>query len=70
METSANGARVRFTRDVGAIVMDLNDVESIDAKLLGGADSLRVDDLSGTDVVNVNAVKGAIIRVASQAAAR
>ena len=55
MEASANGGRVRFTRDVGAIVMDLNDVESIDAKLLGGADSLRVDDLSGTDVGNVSA---------------
>jgi Ca2+-binding RTX toxin-like protein len=55
MEASANGAHLRFTRDIGAVVMDLNDVESIDAKLLGGADSLRVDDLSGTDVVNVNA---------------
>jgi Ca2+-binding RTX toxin-like protein len=55
MEASANGGRVRFTRDIGSIVMDLNDVESIDARLLGGTDSLRVDDLSGTDVVNVNA---------------
>jgi Ca2+-binding RTX toxin-like protein len=55
MEASANGSRVRFTRDIGAIVMDLNNVESIDADLLGGADSLRVDDLSGTGVVSVNA---------------
>jgi Ca2+-binding RTX toxin-like protein len=55
MEASANGSRVRFTRDIGAIVMDLNDLESIHAQLLGGADSLRVDDLSGTDVVNVDA---------------
>jgi Ca2+-binding RTX toxin-like protein len=44
---------VRFTRDVAAITMDLNDVESIVAKTLGGADNLTVDDLSGTDVVNV-----------------
>ena len=53
MEVSANGGRVRFTRDVAAITMDLNDVESIDAKLLGGADTLTVNDLSGTDVTNV-----------------
>ena len=55
MEVAANGSRVRFTRDIGTIVMDLNDVESIDAELLGGADTLQVDDLSGTDVVNVAA---------------
>jgi Ca2+-binding RTX toxin-like protein len=53
MEVSANGSRVRFTRDVAAITMDLNDVESIVAKTLGGADNLVVNDLSGTDVTNV-----------------
>src|ERR1044072_4733063 len=29
MEASANGQRVRFTRDIGAIVMDLNDVADV-----------------------------------------
>jgi Ca2+-binding RTX toxin-like protein len=53
MAVSANGARVRFTRDIAAITMDLNDVESIVAKTLGGADNLVVNDLSGTDVVDV-----------------
>ena len=53
MDISANGQRVRFTRDVAAITMDLNDVEFIVAKTLGGSDRLVVDDLSGTDVVNV-----------------
>ena len=53
MEASANGGRVRFTRDIANIVMDLNDVETIDAKALGGADTLTVNDLSGTDVTNV-----------------
>jgi Ca2+-binding RTX toxin-like protein len=53
MEASANGGRVRFTRDVANIVMDLDDVESIVAKTLGGADTLTVNDLSGTDVVDV-----------------
>ena len=39
MEVSANGGRVRFTRDIANIVMDLNDVETIDVKALGGADT-------------------------------
>jgi Ca2+-binding RTX toxin-like protein len=55
MEASANGGRVRFTRDIANIVMDLNDVEAIDVRALGGADLVTVDDLSGTDVVDVNA---------------
>jgi Ca2+-binding RTX toxin-like protein len=44
---------VRFTRDVASIVMDLDDVEAIVAKTLGGTDKLVVNDLSGTDVGNV-----------------
>jgi Ca2+-binding RTX toxin-like protein len=55
MQASANGGRVRFTRDVGNVVMDLNDLESIHAKTLGGSDNVVVDDLSGTDVVDVGA---------------
>ena len=47
MEASANGERVRFTRNLANIVMDLNDVESIVAKALGGTDNLTVNDLSG-----------------------
>jgi Ca2+-binding RTX toxin-like protein len=53
MEATANGGRVLFTRNVGAIVMDLNDVESIRANTLGGSDNLTVNDLSGTDLVDV-----------------
>jgi Ca2+-binding RTX toxin-like protein len=55
MDVSANGQRVRFFRDVANITMDLNDVESIVAKTLGGADNVVVNDLSGTDVLNVAA---------------
>jgi Ca2+-binding RTX toxin-like protein len=54
MEVSANGGRVRFTRDVAAITMDLNDVETIDTRALAGVDNLIVDDLSGTDVTQVD----------------
>jgi Ca2+-binding RTX toxin-like protein len=55
MDVSANGGRVRFTRDVASIVMDLDDVESIVARTFGGADNLAVEDLSGTDVTGVRA---------------
>ena len=51
---SANGGRVRFTRDVAAITMDLNDVENIQFNALGGADAITVNDLTGTDVKQVN----------------
>ena len=54
-DVSANGGRVRFTRDVANIVMDLDDVEQIDLKALGGVDDLTVNDLSGTDLTQVNA---------------
>src|SRR3954464_15286376 len=53
MDVSANGGRVRFTRDVANIVMDLNDVESIVARTLGGPDTLTVKGLSGTGVTSV-----------------
>jgi Ca2+-binding RTX toxin-like protein len=53
-EASANGGRVRFTRNVGSIVMDMNDVETLDINALGGTDTIRINDLSGTDLVDVN----------------
>ena len=46
IDISANGGRVRFTRDVANITMDLNGVETIDFNALGGADTITVDDLS------------------------
>ena len=52
---SANGERVLFTRNLGNIVMDLNDVEAIDLNALGGADSVTVNNLAGTDMSEVNA---------------
>jgi Ca2+-binding RTX toxin-like protein len=51
---SANGSRVRFTRDVANVVMDLNDTESITFNALGGADTITVGDLSGTAVTEIN----------------
>jgi Ca2+-binding RTX toxin-like protein len=50
IEVSANGDRARFTRDIANITMDLNDVEQVTFKGLGGNDKIVVKDLSGTDV--------------------
>ena len=54
LEIAANGARVRFTRDVANIVLDLHGVEAIELGALGGADRVQVDDLTGTDVTSVH----------------
>src|SRR5215207_4020211 len=53
-EASANGERLRFTRNVGNIVMDANDLEVVDLNALGGTDTITVNDLSGTDVVKLD----------------
>jgi Ca2+-binding RTX toxin-like protein len=50
----ANGQRLRFSRNVGNITMDCNDVEVIQFNALGGADMITVNDLSGTDVTRVD----------------
>ena len=55
IDISPNGGRVLFFRNIANVTMDLNDVEGIDFNALGGADTIVVDDLSGTDVNDVNA---------------
>jgi Ca2+-binding RTX toxin-like protein len=54
IDISANGSRVRFTRDVANIVMDVNGVENIDFTARGGADTITINDLTGTNVENVD----------------
>jgi Ca2+-binding RTX toxin-like protein len=53
IDISANGPRVRFTRDVANITMDVNGVETIHFNALGGADNITVGDLTGTGVTQV-----------------
>jgi Ca2+-binding RTX toxin-like protein len=53
VEVSANGERVRFTRNVANILMDLDGLERVSFRALGGADAVFVDDLHGTDVEDV-----------------
>ena len=54
IEVSANGGRVRFTRDVANITMDLDGVEGVAFHALGGADTVTVNDLTGTDAKTVD----------------
>ena len=54
MQASANGERVRFTRNIASIVMDLDGIELIDVRTFGGADNVVVDDLAGTDLETVH----------------
>ena len=53
MAATANGGRVLFTRVQGGIVMNLDDVETIDVRPLGGADTVTVNDTAGTDLERV-----------------
>ncbi|MBR0666616.1 calcium-binding protein [Roseomonas hellenica] len=50
---SANGGRVLLFRDIAAVTMDLNDVEATRVATLGGADTVTVGDLSGTDLAKL-----------------
>ncbi len=50
---SPNGGRLRFFRNVASVVMDADDVEVVHFNALGGADAISVEDLTGTDVVDV-----------------
>jgi Ca2+-binding RTX toxin-like protein len=54
IDLSANGSRLLLTRDVGSIIMDVNGVEQVNISARGGADTITVNDLSGTGVTDVN----------------
>lgn len=54
VEVSANGHRVHFLRNPGNITMDLNGVEEVDFNAFGGADTVTVNDLTGTDLIELN----------------
>ncbi len=49
MFLTTNGSRSLFHRDQGNINMDMDGVERLDLDALGGVDTIRIDDMSGTD---------------------
>jgi len=61
---TALAGRLRFTRNVGNIVMDVGTTERVDLRALGGVDTATVNDLTGTGVTDAdidlaNAIGGA-----------
>src|SRR5262245_6979777 len=52
--SAAKGGHALFTRDVANITMDLDNIERIQFEALGGADKIVVNDLSKTDVQEVD----------------
>jgi len=54
VDLSANGNRLTFFRNPGNVTMDTRGVERVDFPALGGVDLVTVNDLSGTDVKDVN----------------
>src|SRR5262249_32842755 len=50
IDISANRSRARLTPHVGTVTMDLNGVEHIEVNARGSADTVTVNDLTGTGV--------------------
>jgi RTX calcium-binding nonapeptide repeat (4 copies) len=50
MRLFANGQQSVFTRNLGTIRMDMDQIEMLDLRALGGKDEVTVDDLTGTDI--------------------
>ncbi|HWL32236.1 MAG TPA: hypothetical protein VNP89_01420 [Gaiellaceae bacterium] len=54
IELSANAGRTRLTRNIGAITIDFDGIEHVGLRLLGGTDTVTVNDLAGTGVKGVD----------------
>jgi hypothetical protein len=54
MSLSANGDQAVFLRDPGTVRMDMNDIEQLDLHALGGADTITINDTSGTGLRDAN----------------
>jgi Ca2+-binding RTX toxin-like protein len=50
----ANGSRLSLFRNIGNIIMDADGFEQLDLQVLGGTDTVNVNDLAATDLTLVN----------------
>jgi len=57
---AAVGDRVRLSRDVGSVGLDLDALETLELRTVGGADTVTVHDLTGTDLTEVHTDLAAI----------
>jgi Ca2+-binding RTX toxin-like protein len=64
---SANGTRLRFTRNIGNVVLDADGIEQFDLNAFGGADIINAGDLTATALAEVNIDLAAIGGVAGDA---
>jgi Bacterial Ig-like domain (group 3)/RTX calcium-binding nonapeptide repeat (4 copies) len=55
---SADGTQARLTRDVDGVTMGLNSLEVVNVLAQGGADTITVNDLTGTGVIGVSLFLG------------
>jgi Ca2+-binding RTX toxin-like protein len=54
IDVSANGTRVRLFRDVANITQDLNGIEGLNIRALGSADTITLNDLTGTGLTKAS----------------
>jgi Ca2+-binding RTX toxin-like protein len=54
MDISPDGSRVRVSRNIGLVTTDIDGIEGIDLALLGSADALTVNDVTGTALKTVD----------------
>jgi Ca2+-binding RTX toxin-like protein len=64
-DASAVAGRLRFTRNVGSIVMDVGTTERVDLTALGGTDTAVVNDLTGTGVIKADIDLAGVLGVAA-----
>jgi Ca2+-binding RTX toxin-like protein len=69
IDMSAEGERFRFFRDIASVLMDTDELEQVDFNALGGADTIKINDLSKTDVKQINLNLAALGSTAGDGAA-
>jgi len=55
LEVAGSGERVVLTRNIASVTMDFGGVETLALRPLAGADTITVDDTTGTDLAVVDA---------------
>jgi hypothetical protein len=54
IELTPTAGHVHLTRDIAAITLDLDDLETVDLNPLTSADTITINNLTGTDLTTIN----------------